>query len=285
MPLYNAKKMLTTARSEGFGVGSFNIFNMESAKAIIAAAEAERAPVILQIWSGFEPQPGIDTLGAIAIAEAKKAAVPVAVHLDHGETLAQVGSAVAAGYTSVMLDGSSLPLAENIAATKHVVDFCRTLPVTVEGEIGHVGGGEAGTSGDVTALTDPDEALHFYKETGVDFVAVSIGTAHGSYENPPILDIPLLRKIAAKLPAPLVLHGSSYTPEDMLAEAVANGICKVNVATELGDTLIRATAQQASEFANAQYANQLTDTPYAAMSELVRHKIKLFGGSGKASAL
>ncbi|MEL7607900.1 MAG: class II fructose-bisphosphate aldolase [Bacillota bacterium] len=285
MPLCNPEKMLNLARSQRFGVGSFNIFNMESAKAIVAAAEAERAPVMLQIWSGFENGPGIDTLGAIAIAEAKKASVPVAVHLDHGATLAQVGAALFSGFTSVMLDGSSLPLEQNIFASRQVVEICRSLPVTVEGEIGHVGGGEAGTGGDATALTDPEEALRYYEESGVDFVAVSIGTAHGNYDNPPTLDIGLLQRIAAKLPCPLVLHGSSYTPEDMLAEAVRNGISKVNVATELGDTLIRATVAQAANLAGVKYANELTDGPYAAMSELVRHKIRLFGGTGKAELL
>lgn len=285
MPLCNPEQMLRLARSRGFGVGSFNIFNMESAQAIVAAAEAENAPVILQVWSGFEASPGIDTLGAIALAQARRAQVPVAVHLDHGETLAQVGVALACGFTSVMLDGSSLPLAENIAATRRVADVCRSLPVTVEGEIGHVGGGEAGTAGDATCLTDPDEALRFYEETGVDFVAVSIGTAHGCYDCPPTLDIDLLRKIAAKLPCPLVLHGSSYTPEDMLAQAVRNGVSKVNVATELGDAVIRAAIAQAGELAKAKYANQLTDGPYAAMRELVRRKIRLFGGAGQAKLL
>ncbi len=283
MPLCTPKTMLETARAQGFAVGSFNIFNMESARAIVAAAEAENAPVMLQVWSGFEQNPGIDTLAAIALAEAKKARVPVAVHLDHGETLAQVGLALAAGLTSVMLDGSSLPLAENIAATKAVVDLCAGLDVTVEGEIGHVGGGEAGTSGDATALTDPDEAQTFWRETGVDFLAVSIGTAHGSYENPPTLDIPLLQELAKRLPLPLVLHGSSYTPNEMLAAAAEAGISKINVATELSDTVIRATA--AADLAAAKYANQLTDGPYAEMCELVRKKIQLFKSTGKASLL
>lgn len=285
MPLCTPKRMLQAARAGGFAVGSFNIFTMESARAIVAAAEAEDAPVMLQVWSGFDPAPGLDTLGAIALAEARKARVPVAVHLDHGETLAQVGLALACGFTSVMLDGSSLPLAENIAATKAVVAACAALPVTVEGEIGHVGGGEAGTSGDATALTDPEEALRFWQETGVDFLAVSIGTAHGSYASPPTLDIPLLHTLAQKLPLPLVLHGSSYTPDEMLADAVAGGISKVNVATELSDTVIHASAARAESLADAQYANQLTDGPYAEMSELVRKKIRLFGGTGRAALL
>lgn len=285
MPLCNAKHMLETARREGFGVGSFNIFNMESARAIVAAAEAENAPVMLQVWSGFEAAPGLAMLGAIAISAAKSARVPVAVHLDHGATLAQVGTAVAAGYTSVMLDASALPLAENIAATKAVADFCAQNGVTVEGEIGHVGGGEytGAAEDDATAYTDPAEAARFYKESGVDFVAVSIGTAHGSYASPPTLNIPLLRQIAARVPAPLVLHGSSYTPDAMLAEAVQNGIAKVNVATELSDGVIKATLQQLAGMDDVRYANQLTDGPYARMTEMVRHKIRLFGGAGKAA--
>ena len=254
--LVSSKEMLCKAREEGYAVGSFNIFNLESAKAIIAAAEAENAPVMLQIWSGFADFIGLDVLGAIAVCEAKRARVPVAVHLDHGATLSQVGQSVAAGFTSVMLDGSALPLEENIALTRNVVEFCRGLGIPVEGEIGHVGGSE-------------DARL-------------SIGTFHGVYEDAPRLNIDLLKALAARISAPLVLHGSSYTPDDQLAEAVRHGISKINVATEVSDTMIRATLEHTRSLEKVKYANQLTDAPYQAVTELVRHKIRLFGGSGKA---
>lgn len=282
MALVSSREMLWAARKGGYAVGSFNIFNLESAKAIVAAAEAERAPVMLQVWSGFDAFIGLDVLGAIATAVAKRASVPVAVHLDHGATLAQVGSCLANGYTSIMLDGSALPLEENIALTRRVVEVCSGPSIPVEGEIGHVGGAENGHGRDEIVYTVPDEAVRFWKETGIDFVAVSIGTFHGSYEAPPKLNIDLLRTLAAQIDAPLVLHGSSYTPEDQLAAAVKNGISKVNVATELSDIVIHTTLEHVARLQDVHYANELTDVPYRAMTEAVQKKIRLFGSSGKA---
>lgn len=279
--LVSSKEMLCNARREGYAVGSFNIFNLESAKAVVAAAEAERAPVILQVWSGFADSIGLDVLGAIAVCEAKKAAVPVAVHLDHGAALSQVGQSVAAGFTSMMLDGSALPLHENIALTRCVAEFCRGLNIPVEGEIGHVGGSEHSGGRDEIVYTDPEEAEVFWRESGADFVAVSIGTFHGVYEDAPQLNMALLKELASRIPAPLVLHGSSYTPDSQLAEAVRNGISKINVATEVSDTMIRETLAHTQALKTVQYANQLTDVPYQKVAELVRHKIRLFGGSGR----
>ncbi len=281
MPLVSCKEMLIRARREGYGVGSFNIFNMESAQAIVRAAQEEHAPVMLQIWSGFDPAPGLSVLGAIAIAEAKRASVPVAVHLDHGATLAQVGVAVASGFTSVMLDGSALPLDENIAITRTVKAFCADAGIPVEGEIGHVGGSEGSEFEDAGIYTDPDEAEEFASKTGADMVAISIGTSHGHYAKRPELNITLLRQIAKKVSVPLVLHGSSYTPDEQLSDAVKNGISKINVATELSDAMIQAALALPRD-AKIQYANQLTDAPYARMCEVVRQKIRLFGGSDKA---
>lgn len=281
--LVSSKQMLLDARKGGYAVGSFNIFNLESAKAVVAAAEAEDAPVMLQVWSGFDQFVGLDVLGAIAVCEAKRARVPVAVHLDHGATLTQVGTCIASGYTSIMLDGSALPLAENIAITKRVAEFCSGPSIPVEGEIGHVGGAENGSGRDAIIYTDPDEAESFWRETGVDFVAVSIGTFHGVYEDAPRLNIDLLKTLATRIDAPLVLHGSSYTPDDQIAEAVRHGISKVNVATELSDTVIRTTLEHVSSLRDARYANELTDVPYRAMGDLVRQKIRLFGASGKGA--
>lgn len=282
MPLVSSRKILYEARKEGYAVGSFNIFNLESAKAIIAAAEKENAPVMLQVWSGFESFIGLDVLGAIALCEAKRAKVPVAVHLDHGETLSQIGQAVASGFNSVMIDGSSLPLEENIRITRNVVEFCKGLDIPVEGEIGHVGGSEGNEHKDAIVYTDPDEAYRFYKETGADFIAVSIGTFHGVYDDIPELDIELLKRIAKKVEAPLVLHGSSYTPDDMLQAAVKEGISKINVATEISDAMIKSAIEHVKTLDSAKYSNDLTEVPYAKMTEMVQQKIRLFGGSGKA---
>ena len=280
--LCSSLEMLQKARKEGYAVGSFNYFNMESAQAIVAAADQENAPVMLQVWSGFDPHPGLDMLGAIGVAAAKAAKVPVAVHLDHGATLAQVGRAIRAGMTSVMLDGSALELEKNIAVTKTIVDFCKDILVPVEGEIGHVGGSGEGMHEDAIVYTDPDEAAEFVERTGVDFCAVSIGTFHGVYQAKPELNIELLKRIAQKVSVPLVLHGSSYTPDEMLAAAVKNGISKINVATELSDTMVKASIENMKSLQGIRYANQLTDMPYARMQEVVCQKIRLFGSSNRA---
>ncbi len=281
MPLVSTKEMLKKARREGYAVGAFNFFNLESAKAIIAAAEAEQAPVILQVWSGFEKFIGIDVLGAIGICEAKKAKVPVAVHLDHGESLGDIGKSIIAGLTSVMFDGSALIFNENVAITKNVVDFCKGTGISVEGEIGHVGGSEDGNQDDAIIYTDPEEARRFYELTGVDSLAVSIGTMHGKYQNKPTLDLKRLEAIATEVPIPLVLHGSSYTPEFMLAESVKYGIAKINVATELNDMVIKSMINYSCEFKNAKYSNEITDKAYEDVTLLVRYKIRLFGGNGR----
>lgn len=282
MALVSSKEILTAARRGGYAVGSFNVFNMESAKAIIAGAEAEHAPVMLQVWGGLDSFIGLDVLGAIALCEAKKASVPVSVHLDHGESLSIVGKAIHWGFNSVMIDGSAKSLEENIALTSAVVEFAHGANIPVEGEIGHVGGEESEEYSDENIYTDPDEALYFYEKTGLDFLAVSIGTSHGRYSHRPVLNIELLKRIASKVEGPLVLHGSSYTPDDMLAEAVKNGISKINVATEMAEQVIKGTMELAKGNIVPKYVNELTDGPYMKMTELARHKIKLFGGTGKA---
>ncbi|GGD77928.1 class II fructose-bisphosphate aldolase [Paenibacillus nasutitermitis] len=284
MPLVTSKEVLSKAREQGYAVGAFNVFNLESVKAVIAAAEKENAPVMIQVWSGLDTYVGLDVLGAIVQCEAKKAKVPVVLHLDHGMSPEHAAIGIRNGFTSVMIDGSSLPLEDNIAITRDVVRIAHAVGLPVEGEIGHVGGEEGGDNADVDDMieTSIEDAVEFYQRSGVDSLAVSIGTSHGKYNHEPRLNIALLSEIAKQIPIPLVLHGSSYTPEDMIREAIGQGIAKINVATEMSDAIIERTTQAIQQGLQAKYVNDLTYGAYALMTEKIIHKMRLFGSSGKA---
>ena len=236
MPLVNMKDMLCEARKAKRAVGAFNVANYETALAVFRAAEAEREPVIVQLYMRLFDTGKARDLAPTLRDLAERATVPVALHLDHGATERQAADALAWGYTSVMFDGSRLPFDENAARTKAVADAAHAAGATCEGEIGHV------AMGDETALTEPDEAAAFAKASGVDALAVSIGTAHGYYKAEPKLDIPRCAAIAEALPGvPLVLHGGSGTPLADVRRAIESGIAKVNIATEFLDTYIKST--------------------------------------------
>ena len=236
MPLVNMQEMLLSARKAKRAVGAFNVANYETALAVFRAAEAEREPVIVQLSMRLFDTGKARDLAPLLRGLAERATVPVALHLDHGSTERQAEDALAWGYTSVMFDGSRLPFDENAARTKAVADAAHAAGATCEGEIGHV------AMGDETALTEPDEAAAFAKASGVDALAVSIGTAHGYYKAEPKLDIPRCAAIAEALPGvPLVLHGGSGTPLADVRRAIESGIAKVNIATEFLDTYIKTT--------------------------------------------
>jgi fructose-bisphosphate aldolase class II len=238
MSLVNMKDMLCEARKAKRAVGAFNVANYETALAVFRAAEAEREPVIVQLYMRLFDTGKARDLAPTLRGLAERATVPVALHLDHGATERQAADALAWGYTSVMFDGSRLPFDENAARTKAVADAAHAAGATCEGEIGHV------AMGDETALTEPDEAAAFAKASGVDALAVSIGTAHGYYKAEPKLDIPRCAAIAEALPGvPLVLHGGSGTPLADVRRAIESGIAKVNIATEFLDTYIKSTLQ------------------------------------------
>ncbi|KIL38623.1 hypothetical protein SD70_25380 [Gordoniibacillus kamchatkensis] len=284
MPLVSSKDVLQQARAEGYAVGAFNVFNMESVKAVIAAAERERSPVLIQVWSGLDSFVGLDVLAAIVRCEAEKASVPVVLHLDHGMNAEHAAKGIKNGFTSIMIDGSSLPLEENISVTKEVARIAHAVGIPVEGEIGHVGGEEGGDhqEADDMVETSVEEAVAFYERSGVDTLAVSIGTSHGKYKQEPKLNIGLLRDIAARIPIPLVLHGSSYTPDEMIREVIRYGIAKINVATEMNDAVIAQTTKDITQGLQAKYASDLTYGAYALMADKVGQKMRLFGSSGKA---
>ena len=239
MALVTMNEILPAARREHRAVGAFNIANYETARAVLQAAEAEAQPVIIQLYMRlFDSTKAYDLAGTL-IRLAERANVPVALHLDHGDNLTQVENALKWGYTSVMYDGSRLPYDENVANTRIAVEMARKAGASSEAEIGHV------AQGDETALTQVDEAVRFAEATGVDSLAVSIGTAHGYYKAEPKLDIERCRAIADALPnVPLVLHGGSGTPLADVRKSIEAGIAKINIATEFMDTYLKTSRRE-----------------------------------------
>lgn len=230
MPLVTVSELLKNARRDRFAVCAINVGNYETVRGVVEAAQAERTPVIIQVYDRLMCDRIGEDLGPLVRGMAERLDVPVALHLDHGLTLDNVRKALRAGYSSVMYDASSRPLEENIRETREVVRLAHAAGVSVEGELGQLGSAAAGLGG--SAYTDPADAARFVAETGVDTLAVAIGTAHGRYAQTPRLDLDRLCAIATAVPIPLVLHGGSCTPADAVQAAVSRGICKINFATE-----------------------------------------------------
>ena len=277
MPLVTTKDMLIRAKRGGYAVGAFNAENMEMAQAIIFAANELNAPVIIQTTPSTLRYASLDLfMGNIGVL-AKNAKVPVALHLDHGDGFDLCAQALRAGYTSVMIDGSRLPLERNIALTRRVVEMCSPSGVPVEGEIGCVGGKEDDSEGR-SGYTVPAEAVSFESETGVSSMAVGIGTAHGVYRAEPVLDMRLLRKLVESISSPLVLHGASGLTDSAIRECVREGICKVNFATELRIAYSEGV-RQVSVFDPKTYGK----SGRSRVQELVMERIKVCGCDGKAA--
>ena len=270
MALVNMKDMLSEARKEKRAVGAFNTANYELSRAILKAAEAEGQPVVIQLYMRlFDSEKAYDLCGMLRRL-ATRAKVPVALHLDHGATIKQAKDALAWGYTSVMYDGSRDPFAKNVQDTAFVAQYAHAVGATCEGEIGHV------AQGDETALTDVQEAVDFARATGVDALAVSIGTAHGYYKAEPKLDIARCQAIADALPdVPLVLHGGSGTPLADVRRAVEAGIAKINIATEFMDTYLKATRAELNRLDGAfvpvdKFYDPVVDACAAHVQKLIR---------------
>lgn len=234
MPLVTTKKLLTDAQKGGYAVGAFNVENMEMVQAVVAAAEELKSPVIMQTTPGTLKYCDLSYFYANAKAAAELASVPVVMHLDHGSSFELAMKAMRTGYTSVMIDGSHETYENNIAVTKKVVDACHPAGIPVEAELGKVGGKEDDLDGgEGDPYTDPQEAKEFVERTGIDSLAVAIGTAHGVYKGEPKLDLNRLSEIREVVSIPLVLHGTSGVPDETVSECIKRGICKVNYATDL----------------------------------------------------
>lgn len=239
MALVAMKEMLRDAQQKGYAVGCYNAINLEMIRGVIEAAEQEKAPVVLchaEVHFKYTP---IDVIGPIMLEAAKRASVPVAVHLDHGKSFSAVMKALKLGFTSVMYDGSILPYEENVRKTEEVVRIAREFGVSVEAELGHVTRPVEGGSGDGHELhedtedlhTRPEEAARFVRDTGVDALAVAFGTAHGIYVSQPKLDFERLTLIRKACDVPLVMHGGSGLTEEDFRKAVEHGISKINYYT------------------------------------------------------
>jgi fructose-bisphosphate aldolase class II len=236
MPLVKMKGMLRTAKEKGYAVGAFEFWSLDSAQAVVEAAEEQNMPVILQVGPLEGKYAGsLRNIAEIARIATENASVPVALHADHFETYEDICEAIEAGFTSVMIDASALSYEKNVELTKKVVAAAGPGNVTVEAELGRLAGNEAdiAVGGEEAFQTDPGEAAAFVEATGIDALAVAIGTAHGFYKFKPRINILRLEAIAEKVSIPMVLHGGSGTPDDMVAQAIRHGICKVNICTEL----------------------------------------------------
>ncbi len=234
MALVTSRQLLSDAQKEGYAVGAFNVENMEMVQAVAAAAEELQAPVIMQTTPSTVKYADLAYFYANAKAAAESVSVPVVIHLDHGNSFELAMRALRTGYTSVMIDGSHGTFEENIAVSKAVADACHPSGVPVEAELGKVGGKEDDLEGgEGNPYTDPKEAGIFVEKTGVDSLAVAIGTAHGVYKGIPRLDVKRLSEIREVVTIPLVLHGTSGVPDDAVRECIRRGICKVNYATDL----------------------------------------------------
>ena len=277
-----SKEMLLKAQQGGYAVGAFNAENMEMIRAIIAAAEELKAPVMIQTTPGTVRYASLETFAAIVKAEAEKVSVPVCLHLDHGESYEMAVKAIQVGYSSVMIDGSKLPLEENIALSKRVADVGRACGVPVEAELGRVGGKEDDTESKDSAYTDPAEAKRFVEETGVDSLAIGIGTAHGVYKVKPVLNTPRISEVKEVVDVPLVLHGSSGLSDEDVRDCVKRGMCKVNFATELRQEYLKATRKLLSEDDTVIDPKKIGKVAMEAVKKQVEYRMKVCGCDGKA---
>ena len=289
--LVTIKEMLEKARAEKYCVGAFDASTIEMAQKIVEAAEEKRSPVILM---GLTPDLEGDMLDYWITSlrmMAERATVPVCLHLDHAKDMDFLKKCVDKGFTSVMYDGSTLPLEENIRMTKIATDYAHAHGVTVEAELGHVGDGIV--SGEKKAdgsydnpddyLTDPDEMRRFIAETGVDCLAVAVGTSHGVYVHPPKLHFERLDELNGISTVPMVMHGGSGTPDDQVKTAISKGICKLNIYSEMLSAYYGELKKKLDNSETlAIWVSKANEKPLEALKQVVLEKIDLVGSAGKA---
>jgi len=275
--------MLRAAQKNGYAVAAFNCENMEMIQGFIAACEEMKAPLILQTTPSTIRYASVDLFRANAEAAAKNASIPVALHLDHGNTHKLAEDALAAGYTSIMIDGSHFSLEENIAFTKKTAELCAKAGIPVEGELGRVGGKEDDVSSDSAGYTDPDEALRFVKETGVFSLAIGVGTAHGVYAVKPVLNPELISVLKEKLGIPLVLHGASGLEDAVIQDCISRGICKVNIATDFRIAYTRAVREFLSKDPECIDPKKFGEAAREAVKKIAMNRIIVCGCQGRAN--
>lgn len=284
MALVPVAQLLAEAENGEYAVGAFNANNMEIVQAIMEAARLERSPVIMQASQGAIKYAGLSFITALVRMAAEESGVPVALHLDHGTSFEQVVRCIRSGFSSVMYDGSQLPLDENINITRKVLEIARPIGVSVEAELGKIGG----TEDDIhvtereAMYTDPEEARYFVEQTGVDSLAIAIGTAHGQYKGEPRLDFDRLARIRALVRIPIVLHGSSGVPDEQIRRAISLGVRKVNIDTNIREAFVGRMREELAQSPGEIDPRKILGPAREAAVEIIREKIRLFGSAGRA---
>ena len=283
--LMNMKDLLAVANEHKFAVPAFNISDYSMMNGIFEASEEKQAPVIIAIHPDELKHTGTEIVKAI-IEKAHKATVPVCIHLDHGATFEQVMLAIQSGFTSVMIDGSSLSFEDNIAVCKKVAEAAHAVNVSVEGELGTIGSTDAQAEAGANTIiyTDPDAAVKFVEATGVDTLAVAIGTSHGIYPKgmKPELKLDLLKVIKSKVSIPLVLHGGSNNPDAEIGQSVTLGVNKINISSDIKVAYYEKMREVLKD-ESLREPNVIQPACIAAMKETAYHKIELFQADGKAA--
>ncbi len=275
--------LLTQAKEYKFAVGGFDLLNLEMLAALEEAATEATSPIILMIAEVHFKYLKVEDLAPAIRKVAQEAPIPVAVHLDHGVTLEAIMRAIRAGFSSVMFDGSKLPFEENVEKTADIVRFAHACGVTVEAELGHVGGGEGALTpkaADEAAFTDPVNAAEFVRRTGVDALAIAVGNVHGIYKGEPNLDFDRIARIRDLCDIPLVLHGGSGISDDDFRKAISLGIAKINIYTEMQMRLIQYMREYITEAGDKSEYTELLLHQRRAVREVAVQKMKVFGTYG-----
>ncbi|MGG4033560.1 class II fructose-bisphosphate aldolase [Paenibacillus cisolokensis] len=284
MALVSSTPLLIEARQRGYGIVAFNVHTLEMLQAVVEAAEESRSPLILQTTVGTVKHLGIEYIVGAAQTAARRASVPIALHLDHCQDFELILQCMRAGYTSVMIDQSMHPFERNVEMTRKVVEVARALNVNVEAELGKVGGVEDDirVEDDKATLADPEECRRFVELTGVPTLAPAIGTAHGIYKGEPDIDFRRIEDIAGKVEVPLVLHGGSGIPEAQIKRCVSLGMAKINVATELKNAFSLSLQQSFAANPDDLDPRSYMSAAKQAVKRLAQEKMRLSGCAGKA---
>ncbi|MBA7492600.1 Fructose-bisphosphate aldolase [subsurface metagenome] len=279
--LTNSKEILQKAQSQGYAVGQFNTSDLEVTKAIVKAAVKMKAPIIIGTSEKAIDYAGLEEIAGIIQTEAEKVNIPLVLHLDHGKSLEIVEKCIQTGYTSVMIDGSHLSFEENIRITKRVASLAHQHKITAEGELGALANREKYQVGISQFLTDPEKAAEFVKKTKVDSLAVAIGNAHGIPLPEEKLDFDRLASIRRLVPVPLVLHGASSTPEKDIKKVIGQGICKINIDTDIRLTFNKSIREFLKTHPSVYDPREILGSVMDAVQKLVEAKIQLFDSAGR----
>jgi tagatose 1,6-diphosphate aldolase GatY/KbaY len=280
--LSSTRDLLETARRNVYAIGAFNIYNLEGVRAVVQAAETLTSPVMLQIHPSSLKYGG-SPLVALCLEAARASTVAIAVHLDHSTSASAIQTALGAGMNSIMADGSPFPYSENLAFTRKMTELAHTHGAAVEAEIGRISGTEDGLTVEEkeALMTDPDQAAEFVAATGVDALAVTIGNVHGEYRSTPKLDFKRLAAIRKNVDVPLVLHGASGLPAEMIGKSIELGVSKFNVNTEVRKAYVQSLKRDLSGAKTPDLVD-LMNSGITAMQEVISEKLQLFGSAGKA---